>query len=117
MLIDIRKRKFGFEQYYLPVKDIVSNMSAIDILLSQRPSRGGLPPSMLNVYLDKTTPLDVKMQFENLMTSLSPQHSCSTEEDAFASVIPRNCSVQDLEQIIEDSQNVIKEYNNSNDDG
>lgn len=117
MLIDIRKQRYGFDLYRMPVKEVFTQSSEIDVLLSQRPDKGGLPPSMLMAYLDKSTPLDLKMQFESLLSSTTPLHGCSTEDEALASVIPKNLSVEQLEDLIEEQNQVINDNSKLNDNG
>lgn len=115
MLLDIRKRLYGYDTYRCPTVDCVARRSEIDVLLSQRPSKGGLPPNMLMAYLDKTTPLDVKMQLEPLMSSSNSQHVCENEEEALASIIPRNLSVSQLEDLIVEQSQVLRNNSKSKD--
>ena len=115
MLIDYRKSKYGFDEvpfYYVPSN---RQPSSIDLLLSQKDA-DGLPSSMAVKYMDKNTPLDVKLQLEGYMVS-AQTNPLPDDESAFESIIPRGQPLSALEQIIDFAEdNQDKQYDSNLED-
>lgn len=109
MLIDIRKRHFGFTNTFYGVVPDNYVRPAIDVLLSQKDETGH-PPSLLNRYLSPDTPIELKMQLERFMSSQSSS-GLPSEELAFASVLDRHLSASELQDIIDSSSNDVNDSN------